>query len=187
MAVNLSARQFSDPFLLQDIGDVLRDTGMDPKLLELEITEGMVIQHPDKAIELLRAIKALGVRLAIDDFGTGYSSLGQLKHFPLDTLKVDRSFIRDIPNDSEDRAITEAIIAMGKTLSLTVVAEGVETAEQERFLREHACDEMQGYYFSKPVAAAQFADLMRRQVGEAAGPTAPQAPAPAPATTTTTP
>jgi EAL domain-containing protein (putative c-di-GMP-specific phosphodiesterase class I) len=177
MAVNLSARQFSDPFLLQDIGDVLRDTGMDPKLLELEITEGMVIQHPDKAIELLRAIKALGVRLAIDDFGTGYSSLGQLKHFPIDTLKVDRSFIRDIPNDSEDRAITEAIIAMGKTLSLTVVAEGVETAEQERFLREHACDEMQGYYFSKPVVASQFADLMRRQVGEAAGPTAP-APAP---------
>ena len=174
MAVNLSARQFSDPFLLQDIGDVLRDTGMDPRLLELEITEGMVIQHPDKAIQLLRDIKALGVRLAIDDFGTGYSSLGQLKHFPIDTLKVDRSFIRDIPNDSEDRAITEAIIAMGKTLSLTVVAEGVETAEQERFLREHACDEMQGYYFSKPVAAPQFADLMRRQVGEAAGPAAPQ-------------
>ena len=182
MAVNLSARQFADPFLLDDIGDVLRDTGMDPRLLELEITEGMVIQHPDKAIELLRAIKALGVRLAIDDFGTGYSSLGQLKHFPIDTLKVDRSFIRDIPNDSEDRAITEAIIAMGKTLSLTVVAEGVETAEQESFLREHACDEMQGYYFSKPVAATQFADLMRRQVGEAAGPTepalAPQAPQP---------
>jgi diguanylate cyclase (GGDEF)-like protein len=176
MAVNLSARQFSDPFLLEDIGDVLRDTGMDPRLLELEITEGMVIQHPDKAIELLRAIKAMGVRLAIDDFGTGYSSLGQLKHFPIDTLKVDRSFIRDIPNDSEDRAITEAIIAMGKTLCLTVVAEGVETAEQERFLREHACDEMQGYYFSKPVAAAQFADLMRRQVGEAMGPTAPVPP-----------
>ncbi|HET7865323.1 MAG TPA: EAL domain-containing protein [Burkholderiaceae bacterium] len=173
MAVNLSARQFSDPFLLEDISDVLRDTGMDPRLLELEITEGMVIQHPDKAIELLRAIKAMGVRLAIDDFGTGYSSLGQLKHFPIDTLKVDRSFIRDIPNDSEDRAITEAIIAMGKTLSLTVVAEGVENAEQESFLREHACDEMQGYYFSKPVAAGQFADLMRRQAGEAAGPTAP--------------
>jgi len=168
MAVNLSARQFSDPFLLQDIGDVLRDTGMDPRLLELEITEGMVIQHPDKAIELLRDIKALGVRLAIDDFGTGYSSLGQLKHFPIDTLKVDRSFIRDIPNDSEDRAITEAIIAMGKTLSLTVVAEGVETAEQESFLREHACDEMQGYYFSKPVVADEFAELLRKGASSAA-------------------
>jgi len=161
MAVNLSARQFSDPFLLQDIADVLRNTGMQPRLLELEITEGMVIQHPEKAIKLLTAIKALGVRLAIDDFGTGYSSLGQLKHFPIDTLKVDRSFIRDLHHDGEDRAITEAIIAMGKTLSLTVVAEGVETIEQETFLREHACDEMQGYYFSKPVIADQFAELLR--------------------------
>jgi diguanylate cyclase (GGDEF)-like protein len=163
MAVNLSARQFSDPFLLQDIADVLCDTGMQPRLLELEITEGMVIQHPGKAIKLLTAIKALGVRLAIDDFGTGYSSLGQLKQFPIDTLKVDRSFIHDIHHDGEDRAITEAIIAMGKTLSLTVVAEGVETIEQETFLREHACDEMQGYYFSKPVIADQFAELLRGQ------------------------
>src|SRR5688572_22367697 len=105
------------------------------------ITEGMVIQHPAQAQKLLNAIKGMGVRLAIDDFGTGYSSLGQLKNFPIDTLKVDRSFIRDIATDPGDRAITEAIIAMGKTLSLTVVAEGVETAEQEAFLREHACDE----------------------------------------------
>jgi EAL domain-containing protein (putative c-di-GMP-specific phosphodiesterase class I) len=103
----------------------------------------------------------MGVRLAIDDFGTGYSSLGQLKHFPIDTLKVDRSFIREIPKDAEDRAITEAIIAMGKTLGLTIVAEGVETEEQQRFLREHACDEMQGFYFSKPIAGDQFAELLR--------------------------
>jgi diguanylate cyclase (GGDEF)-like protein/PAS domain S-box-containing protein len=160
MAVNLSARQFADPFLLHDIEQVLHDTGMDPQLLELEITEGMVIQHPDKAIKVLTAIKALGVRLAIDDFGTGYSSLGQLKHFPIDTLKVDRSFIRDIPHDVEDRAITEAIIAMGKTLNLTVVAEGVETTAQETFLRQHACDQMQGYLISKPVAPEQFAALL---------------------------
>jgi diguanylate cyclase (GGDEF)-like protein/PAS domain S-box-containing protein len=178
MAVNLSARQFSDPFLLQDIGQVLQDTGMDPQLLELEITEGMVIQHPEKAIKVLAAIKALGVRLAIDDFGTGYSSLGQLKHFPIDTLKVDRSFIRDIPDDSEDRAIAEAIIAMGKTLNLTVVAEGVETAAQETFLRQHACDEMQGYLISKPVAAQQFADLLRANSAPA-GPGLPPAPQPA--------
>jgi EAL domain-containing protein (putative c-di-GMP-specific phosphodiesterase class I) len=103
------------------------------------------------------------VRLAIDDFGTGYSSLGQLKNFPIDTLKVDRSFIRDIATNPGDKAITEAIIAMGKTLNLTVVAEGVETLEQETFLREHACDEMQGFFFSKPVSAEDFATLMRRQ------------------------
>src|SRR6185436_6279564 len=106
------------------------------------------------------AIKALGVRLAIDDFGTGYSSLAHLKRFPIDTLKVDRSFIREIPQDAEDRAIAEAIIAMGKTLSLTVVAEGVETSEQQAFLSERSCDEMQGYYFSTPVAASDFATLL---------------------------
>jgi FOG: EAL domain len=102
------------------------------------------------------------VRLAIDDFGTGYSSLSQIKHFPIDTLKVDRSFIRNLPQDPEDKAITEAIIAMGKTLSLTVVAEGVETQEQEDFLREHICDEMQGFYFSKPIEPDQFGDLLRK-------------------------
>jgi EAL domain-containing protein (putative c-di-GMP-specific phosphodiesterase class I) len=106
-------------------------------------------------------IKALGVRLAIDDFGTGYSSLAHLKRFPIDTLKVDRSFIREIPSDAEDKAIAEAIIAMGKTLSLTVVAEGVETPEQQAFLSERSCDEMQGYYFSTPVAADDFATLLR--------------------------
>jgi EAL domain-containing protein (putative c-di-GMP-specific phosphodiesterase class I) len=115
-------------------------------------------------VTLLNAIKEMGVRLAIDDFGTGYSSLAQLKRFPIDTLKVDRSFIRDIPKDSEDRAITKAIIAMGKSLSLTIVAEGVETKEQEAFLRAHACDEMQGYYFSRPIAPDSFAELLRRHV-----------------------
>ena len=114
----------------------------------------------DRAVKLLGAIKRMGVRLAIDDFGTGYSSLGQLKRFPIDTLKVDRSFIRDIPGDPEDRAITQAIIAMGKSLSLTIVAEGVETEEQQSFLREHACDQMQGYYFSKPVVAGELAKLL---------------------------
>jgi EAL domain-containing protein (putative c-di-GMP-specific phosphodiesterase class I) len=123
----------------------------------------MVIHNPAHALKLLTAIKQMGVRLAIDDFGTGYSSLGQLKNFPIDTLKVDRSFIRDIATNAEDKAITEAIIAMGKTLSLTVVAEGVETMEQEAFLRAHACTEMQGYYFSRPVPAAEFADLLAKK------------------------
>ncbi len=164
MAVNLSARQFADEHLLQDITDALRDSAMPPGLLELELTESMVMQNAERAGKVLAAIKQLGVRLAIDDFGVGYSSLTHLKHFPIDTLKVDRSFIRDIPQDHEDKAITEAIIAMGKSLNLTVVAEGVETLEQETFLREHACDETQGYYFSKPITGEQFAALLRRRV-----------------------
>jgi EAL domain-containing protein (putative c-di-GMP-specific phosphodiesterase class I) len=161
MAVNLSPRQFADPDLLKDIGATLAETGMAPEHLELEITESMVMHNTERAVTLLAAIKEMGARLAIDDFGTGYSSLAQLKRFPIDTLKVDRSFIREIPKDSEDRAITEAIIAMGKSLSLTIVAEGVETEEQQAFLRAHACDEMQGYYFSKPIEANKFAELLR--------------------------
>jgi len=164
MAVNLSLRQLLEENLLEDIKNVLNETGMAPNLLELEITESMVMHNPARLISLLTKIKNMGVRLAIDDFGTGYSSLAQIKHFPIDTLKVDRSFIRNLPQDSEDKAITEAIINMGKTLSLTVVAEGVETEEQEIFLREHICDEMQGFYFSKPVAADKFADLLRQHV-----------------------
>ncbi|MDB5989367.1 MAG: hypothetical protein JWQ10_770 [Herbaspirillum sp.] len=148
MAVNLSVRQFSDENLLRDIAAVLAETGMDPTLLELEITEGMVIHNPDRVLLLLLAIKEMGVRLAMDDFGTGYSSLGQLNNFPLDTLKVDRSFINDIPANAGAMAITQATIAMGKALKLTVVAEGVETAAQADFLRQHGCDEMQGHHFS---------------------------------------
>ena len=161
MAVNLSIRQLMDDNLLEDIRITLKESGMAPNLLELEITESMVMHNPTRLIAVLTKIKELGVRLAIDDFGTGYSSLAQIKHFPIDTLKVDRSFIRNLTHDSEDKAITEAIITMGKTLSLTVVAEGVETEEQEDFLREHICDEMQGFYFSKPIAPDQFADLLR--------------------------
>jgi diguanylate cyclase (GGDEF)-like protein/PAS domain S-box-containing protein len=161
IAVNLSPRQFADADLLADIATVLKETGLAPELLELEITESMVMHNTERAVKLLTAIKQLGVRLAIDDFGTGYSSLAQLKRFPIDTLKVDRSFIREIPNDSEDRAITEAIIAMGKSLSLSIVAEGVETEQQQAFLREHACDQMQGFYFSKPVPPEHFAELLR--------------------------
>ncbi|MDP1992658.1 MAG: EAL domain-containing protein [Syntrophales bacterium] len=164
MAVNLSLRQLTDDNLIDDIGTALKDSGMAPNLLELEITESMVMHNPARMISVLAKIKSLGVRLAIDDFGTGYSSLAQIKHFPIDTLKVDRSFIRNIPKDAEDKAITEAIIAMGKTLSLTVVAEGVETLEQMNFLKEHSCDEMQGFYFSKPIVPEQFADLLRKHV-----------------------
>ena len=164
IAVNLSARQLSDENLLKDVADALENSGMKAELLELELTESMVMQNADRAGKVLAALKQLGARLAIDDFGVGYSSLANLKRFPIDTLKVDRSFIRDIPRDAEDMAITQAIIAMGKSLNLTVVAEGVETLEQETFLRHHACDETQGYYFSKPIASGPFAELLRQNV-----------------------
>jgi EAL domain-containing protein (putative c-di-GMP-specific phosphodiesterase class I) len=161
MSVNLSMRQLADEGLVREIEAVLAETGLDPELLELEVTESTIMHNAERAVRVLTAIKALGVRLAIDDFGTGYSSLAHLKRFPIDTLKVDRSFIREVPNDAEDKAIAEAIIAMGKTLSLTVVAEGVETPEQQAFLSDKLCDEMQGYYFSTPVAAQDFAELLR--------------------------
>jgi diguanylate cyclase (GGDEF)-like protein/PAS domain S-box-containing protein len=161
MAVNLSLRQLMDDNLLKDIKAALVDSGMAPNLLELEITESMVMQNPVRLIEVLTNIKKMGVRLAIDNFGTGYASLTQLRNFPIDTIKLDKSFIRNLPQDSKDKAITEAIIAMGKTLSLTVVAEGVETEGQDDFLRDLICDEMQGFYFSKPVAPDNFADLLR--------------------------
>jgi len=161
LSVNLSMRQLNDEGLLSEIERVLAETGLAPELLELEVTESTIMHNAERAVRVLTAIKNLGVRLAIDDFGTGYSSLAHLKRFPIDTLKVDRSFIREVPNDAEDRAIAEAIIAMGKTLSLTVVAEGVETPEQQAFLSDRHCDEMQGYYFSTPVAAQDFAELLR--------------------------
>jgi diguanylate cyclase (GGDEF)-like protein/PAS domain S-box-containing protein len=164
MAVNLSARQLADDQLLEDIAAALQSSGMKPELLELELTESMVMQDTERAGKMLAAIKKLGVRLAIDDFGVGYSSLTHLKRFPIDTLKVDRSFIRDLPQDPEDRAITEAIIAMGRSLHLTVVAEGVETLEQQTFLREHDCDQTQGFFFSRPIPHAQFAELLRRRI-----------------------
>ncbi len=162
VSVNLSLRQLTDDNLLKDIKAALNDSGMAPNLLELEITESMVMHNHARLIAVLAEIKKMGVRLAIDNFGTGYSSIAQIKHFPIDTLKVDRSFIRNIPRDSEDKAVIESIINMGKHLSLTVVAEGVETQVQDDFLRQQICDEMQGFYFSKPVDPDKFADLLRQ-------------------------
>jgi diguanylate cyclase (GGDEF)-like protein len=168
IAVNLSPRQFSDENLLRDIDDILNDTGMSPKLLQLEITESMMMQNVQRAIKLLDQIQSRGIRLAIDDFGTGYSSMSMMKQFPIDTIKIDRSFVRDLEKNAEDRAIAMAIINMGKALGLTVVAEGVETSEQDEFLRTHACDELQGYLFCKPVPAAEIPDLLRPQINSPA-------------------
>ena len=161
MAVNLSPRQFVDENLLQDIDEALAASGMSPVLLQLEVTESMVMRNVTRAIKVLDAIQGRGIRLAIDDFGTGYSSMSLMKQFPIDTIKVDRSFVRDLPRNSEDQAIAQAIISMGKALGMTVIAEGVETTEQESFLRDHGCDEMQGFLFSKAVLPQQLADLLR--------------------------
>jgi EAL domain-containing protein (putative c-di-GMP-specific phosphodiesterase class I) len=169
MAVNLSPRQFSDENLLRDVDDALAASGMPPELLQLEITEGMMMHNVGRAIEVLNVIRRRGVRIAIDDFGTGYSSMSLMKKFPIDALKIDRSFVKDLPHDSEDRAIAQAIISMGKALGLTIVAEGVETAEQAAFLRECACDEMQGYLFSKPVCADEIVELLQGAGRDAAG------------------
>jgi EAL domain-containing protein (putative c-di-GMP-specific phosphodiesterase class I) len=133
---------------------------MPPHLLQLEITESMVMQNVERGINVLDAIQSRGVRLAIDDFGTGYSSMSLMKQFPIDTIKIDRSFVRDLAENEQDRAITTAIISMGKALGLTVVAEGVETSEQDAFLRRRECDELQGYLFSKPVPADEIPPML---------------------------
>ncbi len=169
MSVNLSPRQFKDPMLLDDIADVLQQTGMAPELLELEITESMIAHNLEQAAEMAAAIKRLGVRLAIDDFGTGYSSLAQLKRFPIDTLKVDRSFIRDLDDSDDDRVIAQTIISLGKALDVSVVAEGVETEAQYTFLRDNACDEMQGYYFGKPCHPDAFAEHLSGGIVQRSG------------------
>jgi diguanylate cyclase (GGDEF)-like protein len=163
IAVNLTARQFNDENLLRDIDSILGETGMDARLLELEITEGMLMHNIERTLSTLAALKQRGIRLAIDDFGLGYSSLSTLQQFPLDTIKIDRSFIRDVTHVAEDRALAEAIITMGRSLSMTVVAQGVETKEQADFLRQHDCDELQGFYFNRPVPADLFAELVRSQ------------------------
>jgi diguanylate cyclase len=162
VAVNLSARQFSDEHLLKDITSIVEESGIDPALLELEITESMLMHNVEKAIRTLNALDNMGIQLAIDDFGTGYSSLSTLKRFPINTIKVDRSFVRDLPGGADDKSIIDAIIAMGRTLSMTVIAEGVETKEQADYLREHACDEFQGFYFKKPMPADQLTRLLQK-------------------------
>jgi diguanylate cyclase (GGDEF)-like protein len=161
MAVNLSPRQFVDAHLLRDVDEALAASGMSPVLLQLEVTESMVMRNVARAVRVLDAIQSRGIRLAIDDFGTGYSSMSLMKQFPIDTIKIDRSFVRDLAEDPEDQAIAQAIISMGKALGMTVVAEGVETSEQQEFLRSHACDEMQGYLFSRPLPPRDLAELLR--------------------------
>lgn len=152
IAVNVSGRQFNEPDFVEMVATALSDSGLAPDLLELELTESLLISNEQQALQKLQLLKNMGLYLAIDDFGTGYSSLAYLKHFPLDRLKIDKSFINDILTDPDDAAITEAIIAMAHSLKLKVIAEGVETREQLLFLEDRSCDEMQGFYLSKPLS-----------------------------------
>ncbi|MEO8298032.1 MAG: EAL domain-containing protein [Burkholderiales bacterium] len=163
MAINLTARQFFEEGLVQDLTAILAATGMDADLLELEITESLLMSDVEKSLAILTGLKAMGIRIAIDDFGVGYSSLATLQQFPLDAIKIDRSFIRDATSVDGDKALTEAVIAMGRALSMTVVAQGVETKAQADFLRLHACDEFQGFYLDVPMAAEQTSILLQTQ------------------------
>ena len=161
VSVNLSSRQFQQPDLVRIIRDSLDDATLNPDFLELEITESVVMNNPEAAARLLDEIRAMGVHVAIDDFGTGYSSLAYLKKFPIDALKIDKSFVRDLPQDGDDAAIVESIIALARSLGLGVVAEGVETQAQCEFLRAKGCREVQGFYFSKPLAAEVFVEQIK--------------------------
>ena len=160
VAVNVSARQFRQANFAGKVGQVLLDSGFDPHHLDFELTETTLMTNADENIETLNKLNAMGVRIAIDDFGTGYSSLNYLKRLPVDILKIDRSFVSGVTDSRDDAAIVEAIIAMARSLRLTVVAEGVETVEQLKFLQMNNCDEIQGYYFSRPLPVAQFEQLM---------------------------
>ena len=157
MAVNVSAIDFRQRDFVERLSRTLSETGLAPTLLELEITESVLMQNVEATVATLQAIKQLGVRLAIDDFGTGYSSLSYLQKFPVDVLKIDQSFVRDLSTDSNDAKLVSSIIDLGRSLNLSIIAEGVETAEQLAFLKRHHCEEGQGYYFSKAVAAEEFA------------------------------
>jgi EAL domain-containing protein (putative c-di-GMP-specific phosphodiesterase class I) len=172
MSVNLSPRQFMYGDLVKDMERLFDQGGYDASGLKLEITEGMVMHNPERAVTLMHRLKAMGLYIAIDDFGTGYSSLAYLRRFPIDTLKIDRSFIMDIPADSGSMAIAQAIIAMAQKLGIEVTAEGVETHEQFQFLLEHGCDQIQGYYFSRPLDEAAAAALLQQQARQAVDPAA---------------
>ncbi|MDQ7968664.1 MAG: GGDEF domain-containing phosphodiesterase, partial [Oxalicibacterium faecigallinarum] len=160
-AVNLSARQFAQQNLVQSIQDALTTTSLLPASLEIELTESLVMADVEQAIGILRDMKTLGVQLSIDDFGTGYSSLSYLKRFPIDVLKIDRSFVNDITTDPDDAAIVTSIISLAHSLRLSVIAEGVETREQLDYLQQHGCDQIQGYFFSRPVTAEFMTQMLR--------------------------
>jgi diguanylate cyclase (GGDEF)-like protein/PAS domain S-box-containing protein len=170
LALNISAVELRSKNFVEGVKTILAETNFDPRCLELELTETFLMQDSKSTAVVLRALKELGVRLALDDFGTGYSSLSYMKRFPIDTLKIDRSFVRNLTTDADDASIVNAVINMGKSLHLGVVAEGVETQEQLAFLQEYDCPEAQGYYFSYPLSARELAASLRQDGPRAAVP-----------------
>jgi EAL domain-containing protein (putative c-di-GMP-specific phosphodiesterase class I) len=166
IAINISAVELRDKDFVAGVGAILKETGLAPHYLEFELTETFLMQDSQSTATVLRALKEIGVRLALDDFGTGFSSLSHLKRFPMDTLKIDQSFVRNLSTDAGDAGIVSAVISMGRSLHMRVVAEGVETREQLAFLQEQSCPEGQGYYFSQPLAAAELTQLLGRSVAE---------------------
>ena len=167
MAVNISAMEFRDDDFLDGVFKILEETGLDPRSLELELTESVLMKRAESTQSILKALRASGVQLAVDDFGTGYSSLSYLRKFPIDALKIDQSFIRQITTAPDETTIVTAVISMGRSLKLRVIAEGVESQEELAFLQAHQCDEAQGYYFSRPVLPEQFAKLLANGIPEA--------------------
>ena len=165
LSVNFSARQFQQPTFITDVSQILKETNLDPRWLELELTESSIMKDPEEAIEKLHELKLMGIQVAIDDFGTGYSSLNYLKRFPIDTLKIDKSFVSDVCKDPHDTSIVRAIINLGHALDLNVIAEGVETREQLQYLAALECDQVQGFLFSKPLPVKAFEELLVESVG----------------------
>jgi EAL domain-containing protein (putative c-di-GMP-specific phosphodiesterase class I) len=163
ISINLTPRQFNDEHLIATMMSALEDAGMAPDMLEIEISETTLMQDSERNAATLATLKRAGVRVAIDNFGASYVSLANIQKYPINTLKVDRSLLRDFEHNPDNRLITEAIIALGRSLSLTVIAEGVETRRQAAFLRDQACDAMQGFYVNEPAAAAEFGRLLRHQ------------------------
>ncbi|MEJ2200704.1 MAG: EAL domain-containing protein, partial [Desulfuromonadaceae bacterium] len=170
MAVNLSGYQLQHRDFVQTVEKVLDQVGLPGDLLEVEVTETVIMQNPDFVVALLNQLRELGIHISIDDFGTGYSSLAHLKRFSVNTLKIDKSFIRDVENNVTDAAIASAIIAMGNSLNLRVIAEGVETVGQLTFLKNQRCDEIQGYLFSHPLEPEAAAEFLRRNHSGAVSP-----------------
>lgn len=168
LAVNVSGRQFRQPGFAERVADILQESGLPAHCLELELTESCLVDRPDDVRRILEHLRRLGVHIAVDDFGTGYSSLSYLKMFPLNRIKIDRSFVRDLDKDADDAAIVTAIIAMAHSLGMSVLAEGVETEQHLAFLRTRNCDEVQGFYHSRPLPAEEFAPFLRGHFNQAA-------------------